>query len=80
MNLTKKKLWEVTIWDKKFQNVDLFKQESIKKYKYFLAKEIDKFVHSSKTNEENVIDAKIRWSGKYIVKSGVFFLTLSKEF
>ncbi|VEU76049.1 restriction endonuclease subunit S [Mycoplasmopsis columboralis] len=54
MNLTKKKLWEVTIWDKKFQNVDLFKQESIKKYKYFFAKEIDKFVELSKINEENV--------------------------
>lgn len=34
-----KALWEVTIWDKKFNAVDNFKQSKIIKYHYFLAKD-----------------------------------------
>ena len=35
-----KPLWKVTIWDKKFNAVDKFKQPEVKKYHYFLSNEI----------------------------------------
>lgn len=34
-------LWKVTIWDKKFNSVDKYKQSKIIKYKYYLANEIN---------------------------------------
>ncbi|MBR0158228.1 MAG: restriction endonuclease subunit S [Clostridia bacterium] len=37
-----KELWEVTIWDKKFNNVDKAKQKKTIKYKYALASELQK--------------------------------------
>ena len=37
-----KKLWEVTIWDKKFKGVDKFKQNKINKYHYYLSNELNK--------------------------------------
>lgn len=44
-----KSLWEVTIWDKKFNAVDRFKQPKIKKYHYFLSKEITPLVSENGT-------------------------------
>ena len=35
-----KKLWEVTIWDKKFNGVEKFKQKKINKYHYYLSNEL----------------------------------------
>ena len=37
-----KKLWEVTIWDKKFKGVDKFKQNKINKYHYYFSNELNK--------------------------------------
>ena len=37
---TKKKIYEVTIWDKKFNAVEKFKQPKIKKYPVLIAKEL----------------------------------------
>lgn len=42
-----KALWEVTIWDKKFSNVEKYKQPKVNKYYYYLAKDINL------TNREN---------------------------
>ncbi|MBA1433635.1 MAG: restriction endonuclease subunit S, partial [Epsilonproteobacteria bacterium] len=39
-----KSLWEVTIWDKKFNAVENFKQPKIIKYHYLLSKEIKSLV------------------------------------
>ncbi|MFK5938105.1 MAG: restriction endonuclease subunit S [Sulfurimonas sp.] len=39
-----KSLWEVTIWDKKFNAVEKFKQPKIIKYHYLLSKEIKSLV------------------------------------
>lgn len=36
-----KKMWEVTIWDKKFSGVKKEQQKETRKYKYFLAKELE---------------------------------------
>lgn len=36
----KKNIWEVTIWDKKFNGVEDYKQPEVKKYPYALAKEL----------------------------------------
>ena len=35
-----KKIWEVTIWDKRFQGVDKSMQAKIKQYPYLLAKDL----------------------------------------
>ena len=35
-----KRLWEVTIWDKKFNGVDRFKQKKINKFHYYLSSEL----------------------------------------
>ena len=34
-------LWSITIWDKKFNNVDKNWQPSVRKYKYLLADELE---------------------------------------
>jgi type I restriction enzyme, S subunit len=34
------KIWEVSTWDKKFQEVEAYKQKSVIKYKYLLAKDL----------------------------------------
>ena len=39
-----KALWEVTVWDKKFNAVERHKQKNINKHHYFLAKEINELV------------------------------------
>ncbi|AZV46736.1 restriction endonuclease subunit S [Nautilia sp. PV-1] len=39
-----KKIWEVTIWDKKFNNVEKFKQPKTIKYKYLLANDLKKLI------------------------------------
>ena len=44
-----KALWEVTVWDKKFNAVDRHKQKKINKHHYFLAKEINELVVSNGT-------------------------------
>ncbi len=62
-----KKLWEVTIWDKKFNGVEKHKQLKINKYYYYLASDLKKLISeqgqvkiltTNKTNifanEENV--------------------------
>lgn len=42
-----KKLWEVTIWDKKFNGVEKYKQKKVKKYHYYLAKELKNLIHEN---------------------------------
>ena len=37
-------LWELTIWDKKFNTVDKHKQPKVIKYTYFLAAELNDFL------------------------------------
>ena len=64
-----KKLWEVTIWDKKFNGIEKFKQKKINKYHYYLSNELKdltseegtiKILTTNKTelyaNEESVKD------------------------
>ena len=43
----RKKLWEVTIWDKKFNGVEKYKQKKVKKYHYYLAKELKNLIHEN---------------------------------
>ena len=42
-----KKLWEVTIWDKKFNGVEKYKQKKVIKYHYYLAKELKNLIHEN---------------------------------
>ena len=62
-----KKLWEVTIWDKKFNGIEKYKQLKVNKYYYYLANDLKKLISeqgeikiltTNKTNifanEENV--------------------------
>ena len=42
-----KKLWEVTIWDKKFNGVEKYKQKNVRKYHYYLAKELKNLIHEN---------------------------------
>ena len=42
-----KKLWEVTIWDKKFNGVEKYKQKEVIKYHYYLAKELKNLIHEN---------------------------------
>ncbi|WP_071025956.1 restriction endonuclease subunit S [Peptoniphilus raoultii] len=44
-----KKLWELTIWDKKFSGVEKFKQREIKKYHYFLSGKLKEFIDANGT-------------------------------
>ena len=44
-----KELWEVTVWDKRFNGVDRRKQPSVIKYHYFLADELEKLSRSGGT-------------------------------
>ena len=44
VNVDWRSLWEVTIWDKKFNAVERHKQELVNRYHYFLAKEINELV------------------------------------
>src|SRR5690554_1061421 len=39
-----RQLWEVTIWDKRFNAVERYKQTDVIKYHYFLAKEFEPLV------------------------------------
>ncbi|VEU62875.1 restriction endonuclease subunit S [Mycoplasmopsis bovirhinis] len=75
-----KHLWEITTWNKKFQEVDLSKQEKIIKYKkYFSAKELkdltsqDGTIKILTTNKTNIFanEAKV---DKYVDKGEVIYL------
>ena len=44
-----KKLWEVTIWDKKFNGVEKFKQSKTIKYNYYLASKLKELSDSDGT-------------------------------
>ncbi|MDR2369637.1 MAG: hypothetical protein LBD63_03340, partial [Mycoplasmataceae bacterium] len=65
-----KKIWEVTVWDKKFQNVDSKKQLNLLKYKKVSAKHL-------KSLEKRDGDIPLYTAGLF---SGKTSLKLSKNF
>ncbi|AWX69599.1 restriction endonuclease subunit S [[Mycoplasma] anseris] len=52
-----KKLWEITIWDKKFNGIEKYKQEKTIKYHYYLASELDKII--SKNGNVKILTTNI---------------------
>ena len=53
-----KKLWEVIIWDKKFNGVEKFKQKKINKYHYYLSNEL-KALSSKEETPASVVSSSI---------------------
>ena len=51
-----KKLWEVTIWDKKFNGISKEKQPSTISYKYYLSSEFDKVEDEKGSRIGKIID------------------------
>jgi type I restriction enzyme S subunit len=41
-------LWEITVWDKKFNSVEKYKQKRTNKYHYFLANELKSLIRHDK--------------------------------
>lgn len=69
-----KALWEVTIWDKKFNAVERHKQKKINKHHYFLAKEINGLVVSNGTVKLLTTNASNKYTSEELagdkIKSG----------
>ncbi|HIH0942328.1 TPA: restriction endonuclease subunit S [Vibrio cholerae] len=69
-----KALWEVTVWDKKFNAVDRHKQKKINKHHYFLAKEINELVVPNGTVKLLTTNASNKYTSEELagdkIKSG----------
>ena len=67
-----KKLWEVTIWDKKFNSVPKFKQQLVDKYEYLLAKDLSQMVVSGGDIKILTTSPSNLWTTEYVA-GGEFF-------
>ncbi|MGT2649850.1 restriction endonuclease subunit S [Streptococcus troglodytae] len=67
-----KELWEVTIWDKKFNSVSKFKQQLVDKYEYLLAKDLSQMVVSDGDIKILTTSPSNLWTTEYVA-GGEFF-------
>ena len=62
-----KELWEVTIWDKKFNSVPTYKQLETDKYEYLLAKELSQIVSENGDVKILTTSPSNLWTSEYMV-------------
>ena len=63
-----RKIWEVTIWDKKFNAVEKYKQPKIIKYHYLLAKDIKKLIVENGNVKLLTTNTSDLWTKEDLVK------------